>query len=407
MHDHVTLLNRSKRIHAISLSPRHDNDRHDSPSPDSTANNLFTTLSTPNTIIHALFTVAISTFVIMLVTTPPKPFITHRNKGCQSPKYNRHHHRPLFTPKSTAPTICDPPSPLRNPPLFPLSTNIPDSDDMTFSPFNKSPPLVPPLNALFIIQPQTISVDDEEGNIFLSTAASPPQLPLTPLKYPRRVPSRTLLSAGQQSTVASLAGDGASRGAAGMKRKSTCSTTSLRQQNLTPLRSSQSAKLNDSGISFDRLAPLLAPKFGANTPQSKAETDAHLRCQTDTLTRLRLSDPEVVDFDDAANDSGCEGSAHLSPTMRKHPKSLTIDSVHRSKAFEEVAEAISPGGHVTKRRARSRPVSFELLEGIIKPPEKSPLKVRKYFHSSCWSNCHCDIVYQANWHSLSHRRIPA
>ena len=47
-HDHVTLLNRGKRIHAISLSLRHDNDRHDSPSPDSTANNLFTT---PNVLV--------------------------------------------------------------------------------------------------------------------------------------------------------------------------------------------------------------------------------------------------------------------------------------------------------------------------------------------------------------------
>ena len=229
------------------------------------------------------------------------------------------------------PVICDPPSPLRNPPLFPLSTNIQDSDDMTFSPF-KSPPLVPPLNALFIIQPQTISADDEEGNIFLSTTASPPQLPLTPLKYPRRVPSSTVLTAGQRSTAASLTGNAVSRGNAGMKRKSTCSTTSLRQQRLTPLKSSQSAKLNDSGISFDRLASLLTPKFGASTPQSKAETDAHLKCQTDTLTRLRLSDPEVVDFDDAANDSGCDGS-HLSPTIRKHPKPLTMDT-HRSKVTE-------------------------------------------------------------------------
>ena len=35
---------------------------------------------------------------------------------------------------------------------------------------------------------------------------------------------------------------------------------------------------------------------------------------------------------------------------------------------EEVAEAISPGGHVTKRRARSRPVSSELLESVQSTP---------------------------------------
>jgi mitosis inhibitor protein kinase SWE1 len=247
---------------------------------------------------------------------------------------------------------------------------------MIQSPF-KSPPLVPPLNALFTIHPQTIPADDEEGNIFLSTAASIAQPPITPLKQPRRVPSNSLLSA----TVAPLAWDAnnpVSRAAAGIKRKSTCSTTSLRQQSLTPLRTSQSAKLNDSGISFDRLAPPLAPNFGLNTPQSKADTDAHLRSQTDTLTRLRLSDQEVVDFDHAADESDCEmddASADRSPSTRKQPKSLMIDTVHAAKADQEVAEAISPGGHVSKRRARSRPVSLELLECVLRSPRNSPLKV--------------------------------
>lgn len=195
-----------------------------------------------------------------------------------------------------------------------------------------------------------------------------------------------MLSGRRKNTVALPTGDGdtaVSRGTtAGTKRKNTTSTTPLRQHNLTPLRSSQSAKLNDSGISFDRLAPFTAPKFGANTPQSKAETDAYLRRQTDTLTRLRLSDPEIIDFDDAANDSGCEldeGSAHRSPTIRKQPRPLIVDRVHAAKANEEVAEAISPGGHVTKRRARSRPVSSELLEGLLKSPKNSPSNVRPNF----------------------------
>ena len=310
-----------------------------------------------------------------------------------SPKYN--HHRSLFTPKSKGPAICDPPSPLRNRPLFSLSTN---SDDMIQSPL-KSLPLAS-YNTFFSIQPQTIPADDEEGNIFLSTAAPTAQVPLTPLKQPRRVPGSAVPSARQQSTVVATAGDGThavSRSAAGTKRKSTTITTPLRQHNLTPLRSSQSAKLNDSGISFDRLARLSSPKFGASTPQSKAETDAHIRCQTDTLTRLRLSDPEVIDFDDAANDSGCEmdeGSAHRSPTMRKQSKS------HAAKV-DEVAEAVSPGGHIAKRRARSRPVSFELLEGA---PNKSPLKVGLEQLNPWSSNCHHYLVRQAIWDSLSHWR---
>lgn len=245
---------------------------------------------------------------------------------------------------------------------------------MTQSPF-KPLPFVLPHNTFFTIQPQTIPADDVEGNIFLSTAAPTAQVPLTPLKHPRRVPSSAVLSSRQQNAMTPLAGDGGnavSRGAAGIKRKSTTITTPLRQHSLTPLRASQSSELNDSGVSFDRLAPLPSPTFGINTPQSKAETDARLRCQTDTLTRLRLSDSEVIDFDDAANDSGCEmdeGSVHRSPTIRKQPKS------HTTKADEEVAEVISPGGHIAKRRARSRPVSFELLEGAFKPPNKSPLKV--------------------------------
>ncbi|KAG1884494.1 uncharacterized protein F5891DRAFT_971144, partial [Suillus fuscotomentosus] len=42
---------------------------------------------------------------------------------------------------------------------------------------------------------------------------------------------------------------------------------------------------------------------------------------------------------------------------------------------DEVTEAISPGGHIIKRRARSRPVSIELLESVNHSP--SP-KVRSY-----------------------------
>lgn len=39
---------------------------------------------------------------------------------------------------------------------------------------------------------------------------------------------------------------------------------------------------------------------------------------------------------------------------------FTVSPRKGERAGEEVAEAISPDGHVTKRRARSRPVSDEL-----------------------------------------------
>ncbi|KAJ7783329.1 other/WEE protein kinase [Mycena metata] len=100
----------------------------------------------------------------------------------------------------------------------------------------------------------------------------------------------------------------------GTKRKSTA----------TPLRLVQGA----SPV-FQRLAPLPAPQFTTRTPHSVAETDAHLRTHTATFTRLRIDD----EFGRA----------------------------------EEVVEASSPGGHITKRRARSRPVSQELLEGSPSP----------------------------------------
>lgn len=48
-----------------------------------------------------------------------------------------------------------------------------------------------------------------------------------------------------------------------------------------------------------------------------------------------------------------------------------LNSAVKGNGLDEVAEAVSPGGHVTKRRARSRPVSLELLESVH-PPSASP-----------------------------------
>ena len=78
--------------------------------------------------------------------------------------------------------------------------------------------------------------------------------------------------------------------------------------------------------SFGRLAPLPAPKFRGD--RSNGETDGLLHTESVTLARLRI-DKE-------------ESDAILGE--------------------EEEAVDVSPGGHITKRLARSRPVSQELID---------------------------------------------
>ncbi|KAJ7076348.1 hypothetical protein B0H15DRAFT_864230 [Mycena belliarum] len=161
--------------------------------------------------------------------------------------------------------------------------------------------------------PRPITPENTDAAVFL---ASPTKPLLTPAK---RVSSRTPLSLNTNS-------------AAGTKRKSSQHTT-------TPLRLAPLGSPSAPRVSFHRLAPLPAPQFTTRTPQSAAEADAHLRSHTATLTRLRISDLQD-EFDDG-------------------PPPLTRP--------EEVVEASSPGGHITKRRARSRPVSQELREGSPSP----------------------------------------
>ncbi|KAJ7496138.1 hypothetical protein B0H11DRAFT_2001986 [Mycena galericulata] len=185
-----------------------------------------------------------------------------------------------------------------------------DSPMLTPSPLRQQPTLhFSPFN------PRPITPENTDAAVFL---ASPSQPLLTPAK---KVPSRTPLSLNTNTP------------AAGTKRKSSQHSAS------TPLRLAPLASPNTSRIAFHRLAPLPAPQFTTRTPQTAAETDAHIRSHTATLTRLRISDLGD-EFDDG-------------PPALSRP--------------EEVVEASSPGGHITKRRARSRPVSQELLEGSPSP----------------------------------------
>ncbi|KAF8210427.1 kinase-like domain-containing protein [Mycena galopus ATCC 62051] len=171
-------------------------------------------------------------------------------------------------------------------------------------------------------RPRPMSPENADAAVFLR---SPSQPLLTPAK---KVPSRTPLSLNTNTANTTTAGAPAT----GTKRK---------QHTSTPLRLAPLASPNGPYVSFHRLAPLPAPQFTTRTPQTVAEADAHLRSHTATLTQLRISDLND-EFDD----------------------DLGSPAPSRS---EEVVEASSPGGHITKRRARSRPVSQELLEGIPSP----------------------------------------
>ncbi|PPQ93721.1 hypothetical protein CVT25_013061 [Psilocybe cyanescens] len=309
-----------------------------------------------------------------------------------------------------------PSSPLRQRPLFPINTNTPapttlvpyrDNDSLQ-SPYNPSA-LAHTYNPFFAARPQPITADDADGSIFLSSSSasgsftpffttSTSQHPLlTPVKQGHRTaprptmpskPSNPLFGTTPTAPLTELVSG--SRIGVGTKRKSTPHATPLRTNTLTPLKITHS-RCSDSSVGFECLAPLPAPKFIDRTPNTKAETEAYLKRQTATLTRLRLFDQNLSavndenEFHGAPSDSGCEmdedepGDALFLDKPRfgvnneQHPRSLVFHpSVSKGKG-KEVAEAVSPGGHISKRRARSRPVSAELREHAFKVP-KSPTR---------------------------------
>jgi hypothetical protein len=165
-----------------------------------------------------------------------------------------------------------------------------------------------------------VPIDDDDGVVFLAS---------TPTHTPAKRPAagRTALSPlAINSTTAPRP----------VKRKPAASTPIVRTPPvLTPLRTTAGGPFG-----FDRLAPLAAPSFAATarTPQTKADADAFLHHQTDSMTRLRIGDR--TDCSSLANDRAGD---------------------------QVVPAAISPDGHVTKRRVRSRPVSTELHQTQLPP----------------------------------------
>ncbi|KAG9316277.1 hypothetical protein JVU11DRAFT_2307 [Chiua virens] len=298
------------------------------------------------------------------------------------------------------------PSPLRRKPVFsPPQLNDLDHDDIFLqSPFN-SPPPVHRLYPNRVHDPP-LSIDDDEGSFFLSpsstsTATSPffpapSSQPLrTPLKEEFRSQARSVLKSRQINTHSDVASTSAAvRTAVGTKRKSSAQSggfsTPLRHCASTPLSISAAKADPASGIAFHRLAPLPAPRFALRTPQSKAETDAYLKGQAETMTRLRIRDMEnsdeewgVIEDDSAGEVEERHDAAPRKPFSNRLPlfsrrsknhlrsprKPRPINPVpQKGSTFDEVTEAISPGGHILKRRARSRPVSLELLESVNRTP---------------------------------------
>ena len=172
---------------------------------------------------------------------------------------------------------------------------------------------------------------------------------------------------------------------AGTKRKPTpAATTPIRKRTLTPLSTAATNTTpldGDSMHGFDRLAPLPAPRFSLSTPQNKADTELTLKRQADSMTKLRLNDQNsnTESSDESGYDSGADRTEVMKPLF---PTSATKSRVKQKlpplqsprvqllSREGEVVEAMSPGGHITKRRARSRPVSAELLSSAQTTPEE-------------------------------------
>lgn len=276
----------------------------------------------------------------------------------------------------------------------------------------------------------SMALDEDDDDIFLGPSPSsstfiPPSSP-APLRTPLRTPvkdlsrdtfqlspDRAALSVKHLNVTSAFF----SATSAGTKRKPTpiCTTPSI-SRTMTPLNITstmgQAQGSASTALLFDRLAPLSAPRFASvrDTPRTKADTELHLKKQAETMTMLSIRDLDRSD-DESGYDSDPDGIHNRSGTIEKQ-RLLFMGSTGGSAAApfssikartrtkgsvkgkspglelltrkglcndEEVVEAISPGGHVTKRRARSRPVSAELLESVHGTPVVSQDKVRCAF----------------------------
>ncbi|KAG7098718.1 hypothetical protein E1B28_000631 [Marasmius oreades] len=160
----------------------------------------------------------------------------------------------------------------------------------------------------------------------------------------------------------------------GLKRKPYRQSTPLRKHTLTPLSITSNPTRGNQTPSMDRLAPLPLPAFTARTPKSKSAEHKQTSMHSLRITDLNNSDEDLHTGNDSGLDVGDEEQADALFLGGDNPalgavifrKPLRMKG-RGNKDSDEVAEAISPGGHITKRRARSRPLSNELLESVRAP----------------------------------------
>ena len=340
----------------------------------------------------------------MLASTPTKDYVALRNPPTISPSYRHRYHTPprILNVAPAYDSLMHSPSPLRQRPLFPSASNALEADDLFSQSPYKAPAPAQNHRASYPSKPQPISADDDEGFIFLSPSPTSLFIPVsssqslsTPVKQAPGVAGRPALSLRHLNTPAPSVS--ATHVGGGTKRKQCSRNTSTpdHSHTFTPLRVAVSKTVDPHATScfmFDRLAPLDAPKFVARTPQTKAETEAYLRRQTATLTKLKLADLKDSD-DEFSPDPCCDLDDELDSFR---------PTVHRQLANKKEVADVSPGGHVIKRRARSRPLSAELLESAFRS-STSPSKVsilRIAF-------CHALIIYigTVDRHKVSHYAI--
>ncbi|KAH8119125.1 hypothetical protein DFH11DRAFT_1539989 [Phellopilus nigrolimitatus] len=116
---------------------------------------------------------------------------------------------------------------------------------------------------------------------------------------------------------------------------------------LTPLHVHQSAE-DDGTQRLATLAPLPAPRF----LRSQGLVGNNVGREVDTLKHMRIADRSI----ELESDSSSEEEFSSIRARRN-----THQPVRPAGGVQEVVESVSPDGHITKRRTRSRPVSTELM----------------------------------------------
>ncbi|KAG1775748.1 hypothetical protein EV702DRAFT_1233957, partial [Suillus placidus] len=249
-----------------------------------------------------------------------------------------------------------------------------DSDIFLQSPF-RSPLIVHRLYPISHPKPiKPIMLDDDEATLFLSSSSAVPSpffhhTSTQPLLTPVKDFYCTVLAVKQlNSQPAHHVGIGTKRKLAqsggGDFSTPLCPVPST---TCTPLSISALKPDPSSGIAFHRLAPLPAPRFTPQ-PKSKADTDAFVKKQAETMKRLRIQDPDDSDEDwGIIEDRDSDGEpVHRLPALHKCKsrfislkKSLLINAAlvpQKGSSKDEVTEAISPGGHIINSQGPVAPI---------------------------------------------------